>query len=201
MSSGRCGAHACAALALAVVLALAPRAARAQAGAFVEPPPPPVAASDSTRLERASWLFRYHHYEEAAALIASADSSGPAPRAPELELLGRCDVRLGEVERAAGVFTRLLDVAPAWRSDPHVLADDERAVFNRARGDWRSAHPDYVRREAALAAALAASRKPWYRQHRVQAGGALATAAVVAIVHHQHQVGQSDALPDLPGHP
>jgi hypothetical protein len=179
-------------------LALLAPAARAQVGAVVGGPAPKQAASDSTRLERGQRLYHYGHYEDAITLLADSSASPLAPA--EVELLGRSYVQIGEPEHGYATFTRLLDAAPAWRPDPRELGGDEQAVFDRARRDWRQAHPEWVTHEAELARLLAA-RRPWYRQRRVQLGAGLATAGIVALVRHQHSAGQSGALPDLPGHP
>jgi hypothetical protein len=184
---------------LAFAVAILAPAARAQVGAVVGGPAAKVAVSDSTRLERAQRLYHYGHFEDAVTLLA--DTTANPPLAPaEIEMLGRSYVRMGEPEHGYLAFTRLLDAAPGWRPDPRELGGDEQAVFARARRDWRQAHPEWLVHEADLARALAA-RRPWYRQRRVQLGAGLATVGIVALVRHQHSAGQSDALPDLPGHP
>jgi hypothetical protein len=163
------------------------------------------ATPDSTVLQRARARFDRARFAAVVALLRpalDADSVAVADRTAALELLGRSLVRTGDVEGGVGAFTRLLDAAPAWTLEPRRVGDDERAVFQRARLEWRSAHPDYVRAEAE-AAARPILRQPWYRQGRFQAaGGAAILGVTVAVIRHQGQVNHAHAaLPDLPGHP
>ena len=199
-------------LAAATCLLLGPRVAHADGKLLPLAPDssfvPLHATPDSTVFERAHVRFARAKFAAVVELLRPAlaadavDPVRPAERTAALEMLGRSLVRTGDPEGGVEAFTRLLDAAPAWTMLPQRVQDDERAVFARARSEWRAAHPDYVRAEAA-AAAMPVRHRAWYRQRRFQAAGGAALLGVAAeILRHQGNVkGTHSALPDLPGHP
>ena len=165
---------------------------------------PAPAVPDTALIEHARLAFRAGRYARVVTLLApgaAADSLEPGTRAEALELLARSRSRVGDIEGGVASFGLLLDARPLWQPDPRQLGDEERAVFERARREWREAHPDEVRRQEA-ALADRSRHTPWYRQRRFQLAGGAATAALVAVIRYTGRSdGSNKALPALPGHP
>jgi hypothetical protein len=153
-------------------------------------------------VDLAQTLFRGARFEDVIALLEPAlvaDTLAGGDQNDALELLARSYVRVGNIEAGVRTFFGLLDVAPAWDLDTRRVADDEHAVFARARRQWQEAHP-VVEPPAVTGGRPPVRSKPFYHQRRFQiAGGVVAVVATVLI---RHGSAQADAsLPALPGHP